>query len=134
MAMMFGKSALSDPWRAAERDAWRRQLRSNRRSLWRAVNGVIERPSVYHELSRITAPTLVIVGEEDTVTVPAKAERIAAAIAGAKLVRVPRAGHIMTLEQPQAATRAISGFLDYCAGSSSTAPGSTRHKDNIAAP
>jgi 3-oxoadipate enol-lactonase len=131
MPMMFGKSALRDPARAAERDAWRRHLRSNRRSLWRAVNGVIERPSVYHELSRITAPTLVIVGEEDTVTVPAKAERIAAAIAGAKLVRISRAGHILTLEQPQAATRAISGFLD---GLAATAAGSTRHKDNIAAP
>ena len=131
MPMMFGKSALRDPARAAERDAWRRHLRSNRRSLWRAVNGVIERPSVYHELSRITSPTLVIVGEEDTVTVPAKAERIAAAIAGAKLVRIPRAGHIMTLEQPQAATRAISGFLD---GLAATAAGCTRHKDNIAAP
>jgi 3-oxoadipate enol-lactonase len=115
MPMMFGKSALRDPARAAERDAWRRQLRSNRRSLWRAVNGVIERPSVYQELSRIAAPTLVIVGEEDTVTAPAKAERLAAAIAGAKLVRVPRAGHIVTLEQPQAATKAISGFLD-CLG------------------
>jgi hypothetical protein len=38
----------------------------------------------------------------------------------------------MTLEQPQAATRAISGFLDgladYCVGSSPTASGSTRHK------
>jgi 3-oxoadipate enol-lactonase len=131
MPMMFGKSALRDPARAAERDAWRRHLRSNRRSLWRAVNGVIERPSVDHELSRITAPTLVIVGEEDTVTVPAKAERIAAAIAGAKLVRISRAGHILTLEQPQAATRAISGFLD---GLAATAAGSTRHKDNIAAP
>jgi 3-oxoadipate enol-lactonase len=111
MPIMFGKSALCDPARAAERDAWRRQLRSNRRSLWRAVNGVIERPSVHHELSRIAAPTLVMVGEEDTVTVPAKAERIAATITGAKLVRIPRAGHIVTLEQPQAATKAISGFL-----------------------
>ena len=111
MPIMFGKSALRDPARAAERAAWRRQLRSNRRSLWRAVNGVIERPSVYHELSRITAPTLVVVGEEDTVTVPAKAERIATAIAGAKLARIPRAGHIVTLEQPQAATQAIRGFL-----------------------
>jgi pimeloyl-ACP methyl ester carboxylesterase len=133
MPMMFGKSTLSDPARALERDAWRRQLRSNRRSLWRAVNGVIERPSVYDELSRITAPTLVMVGEEDTVTVPAKAEKIAAAIAGAKLVRIPRAGHIVTLEQPQAVTQAIGGFLDGL-GRPATAPGSTRRKDNITAP
>ena len=111
MPIMFGKSALCDPARAAEREAWRRQLRSNRRSIWRAVNGVIERPSVYHELSRIAAPTLVMVGEEDTATVPAKAERIAAAIAGAKLVRIPRAGHSATVEQPQAVTQAISGFF-----------------------
>jgi 3-oxoadipate enol-lactonase len=112
MPIMFGKSVLSDPTRAADRDAWRRQLRSNRRSLWRAANGVIERPSVYHELSRIAAPTLVMVGEEDTATVPAKAERIAGAIAGAKLVRILRAGHSVTVEQPRAVTHAISGFLD----------------------
>ena len=112
MPFMFGRSTVTDPARGAERHAWRRHLRANRPSLWGAVNGVIERPSVYHELSRITAPTLVIVGEEDTVTVPAKAERIAAAIAGAKLVRIPRAGHIMTLEQPQAVTEVISDFLE----------------------
>jgi len=133
MPMMFGKSTLGDPARAAERNAWRRHLRSNRPSLWRAVNGVIERPSVHDELSLITAPTLVMVGEEDTVTVPAKAERIAAAIAGAKLVRIPRAGHIVTLEQPQAVTQAIAGFLDGL-GFPATAPGSTRHKDNVTAP
>ena len=52
------------------------------------------------------------VPEDKTVTVPAKAEGIAAAIAGAKLVRVPHAGHMVTLEQPQAATRAIRSFLD----------------------
>jgi 3-oxoadipate enol-lactonase len=127
MPIMFGKSTLSDPARATERDAWRRRLRSNRPSLWRAVNGVIERPSVYHELSCITAPTLVMVGEEDTVTVPAKAERIAAAIAGAKLVRIPRAGHIATVEQPQAVTQAIGDFLDGL-GCPAAAPGSTRHK------
>jgi 3-oxoadipate enol-lactonase len=113
MPHMLGQSTLSDPARAAERDSWRQQLRStNRPSLWRAINGVIERPSVYHELSNITVPTLVMVGEEDTVTVPAKAERIAAAIAGAKLVRIPRAGHTATIEQPQAVTQAIGCFLD----------------------
>jgi pimeloyl-ACP methyl ester carboxylesterase len=133
MPMMFGKNALSDPARAAERDAWHRRLRSNRKSLWRAVNGVIQRPSVYHELSRITAPTLVMVGEEDAVTVPAKAERIAAAIAGAQLVRIPRAGHIVTVERPKAVTQAIGDFLDGLS-SPATAPGGTRHKDNVTAP
>lgn len=112
MPIMFGKSALTDAARAAEREAWRRQLRSNRRSIWRAVNGVIERAPVHHELSRITAPTLVVVGEEDTATVAEKAERIATAIKGARLVRIPRAGHSSTVEEPQAVTRALSDFLD----------------------
>jgi pimeloyl-ACP methyl ester carboxylesterase len=125
MPSMLGKSTLSNPARAGERDSWRRRMRSNRPSLWRAINGVIERPSVYHELSRISAPTLVMVGEEDTVTEPAKAERIAAAIAGAKLVRIPRAGHIATVEEPQAVTQAISDFLDGLSGSV-IALGSTR--------
>jgi len=112
MPFMVGKSTVSDPARGAERHAWRRHLRANRPSLWRAVNGVIERTSVHHELARITTPTLVMVGEEDIVTPPAKAERIANAIPGARLKRIPRAGHIATLEQPQAVTHAISNFLD----------------------
>jgi 3-oxoadipate enol-lactonase len=132
MPIMFGRSTLGDPARAAEREAWRRRLGSNRRSLWRAANGVIERPSVYDELSRITAPTLVMVGEEDTVNVPAKAERIAAAIAGAKLVRIPRAGHIVTVEQPQAVTQAIGEFLQGL-GCPPAARGSTGHTDNVIA-
>jgi len=65
--------------------------------------------------------------------VPAKAERIAAAIAGAKLARISRAGHIVTVEQPQAVTRAIGGFLDGL-GCPTTARGSTRHTDNVTAP
>jgi hypothetical protein len=48
-------------------------------------------------------------------------------------VRIPRAGHIVTLEQPQAVTQAIDGFLDGLS-CPATAPGSTRHKDNVTAP
>jgi pimeloyl-ACP methyl ester carboxylesterase len=54
----------------------------------------------------------VIVGDEDTATVPAKAERIAAAIPGAKLVVIPRAGHSSTIEEPAAVNAALASFLD----------------------
>jgi len=110
--IMYAKSALNDPKRKEQVKEWREQLGRNRRSIWRAVNGIIYRKSVYHELEKITAPTLVMVGEEDVVaTVPAKAVRLANAIRGAKLVRVPRAGHSLTIEQPEAANREISHFL-----------------------
>jgi len=112
MKILYGQTVLKDPTRAADRAAWRRQLMSNRRSIWRAVNGVIERPGIYGELGKIGAPTLVMVGEEDVATVPAKAQRIADAIKGAKLVRIPQAGHSATVEQPAAVNAAIIAFLD----------------------
>jgi len=112
MPVMYGKTALSDPARAAERVVWRRQLVGNRSTIWRAVNGVLERKSIHAELRKITTPTLVVVGDEDLATEPARAERIARAINGAKLVIIPRAGHCLTWEQPAAITDAIAAFLE----------------------
>jgi 3-oxoadipate enol-lactonase len=108
--IMFGKTILGDPARKAELDGFT-DLMSRRRDIWRAVNGVIDRAGVYDELRRITAPTLVVVGDEDVATLPAKAERIAAAISGARLVRIPGAGHSSSVEQPAAVNAAIEQFL-----------------------
>jgi YbgC/YbaW family acyl-CoA thioester hydrolase len=56
-------------------------------------------------------PTLVIVGEDDTLTPPDGARRMAAAIPGARLVVIPGAGHVPPVEQPSATTAAIRDFL-----------------------
>jgi 3-oxoadipate enol-lactonase len=111
MPIMFAQSVLADPSRAAEVAQWRVQLTGNRRSIWRAVNGVIERTAIYPELKQIRCPTVVVVGDEDVATVPAKAERIAAAISGASLIRVPRAGHSSTLEAPDAVTDIVKSHI-----------------------
>lgn len=111
MPIMFSQDFLTDPARAAERAHWRRKLVGNRRSIWRAVNGVIERNGVYEELGRIECPVLVLVGEQDVATVPAKSDRIHAAIAHSKLVRVAKAGHSSSIEQPAAVNAAIDAFL-----------------------
>jgi 3-oxoadipate enol-lactonase len=111
MPIMFGRTFLADPAKAAERDRWRTHLMGNRRSIHRAVTGVIERAGVAHELAAITCPTLVVVGEEDVATVPAKAERLRDLIAGATLVRIPGAGHSSSVEQPEAVTAALTAFL-----------------------
>lgn len=108
--IMFGKTILTDRARKADLDRFT-DLMSQRRDIWRAVNGVIDRAGVHDELSRITAPTLVLVGDEDVATVPAKSERIAAAIRGARLVVIPRAGHSCTVEEPDAVIAAIEQFL-----------------------
>jgi pimeloyl-ACP methyl ester carboxylesterase len=111
MPILFGRTFLGDPARAEERALWRQRLAGNRRAIWRAVNGVIERAGVAAELSQVRTPTLVLVGEEDVATVPAKSERIRDLIAGATLVRIPGAGHSSSVEQPAAVTAAIAAFL-----------------------
>lgn len=111
MSIMFGRTALNDPARATERATWRAAMAGNRRDIWRAVNGVITRDAVTAEIGRITAPTLIVVGEEDVATTPAKAERLHAAIRGSMLVRVPQAGHSSTVEQPERVTETVRAFL-----------------------
>lgn len=113
MPIMFGRSFLEDPARAADREVCRARLLANHRvGIYRAVQGVITRAPVHHELPKVRCPSLVMVGEEDVATVPAKAERIAAQIDGARLVRLPRAGHTSTVENPAAVNAALTGFLD----------------------
>lgn len=112
MPIMFGRTFLADPARAAERDAWRAHLLGNRRAIWRATLGVVDRAGVADELPRITAPTLVVVGDEDAATVPAKAERIAALIPGARLAVVCGAGHSSSVEQPAEVSVLLGAFLD----------------------
>jgi 3-oxoadipate enol-lactonase len=112
MPALYGKTALKDPARADDRREWKQQLVGNRDTVWRAINGVLDRKSIHGELGRIAAPTLVCVGDEDTSTPKVMAERIATGIAGAKLVVIPNAGHGATLEQPAVVTAAIGAFLD----------------------
>lgn len=112
MPVMFAGNFLEDPARAEERAFWRSQMTANDRSgITRAVQGVISRRGVYEELHKISAPTLIIVGEQDTATVPAKSERIHAEIAGSELVIIPRAGHSSTIEEADAVTGALEKFL-----------------------
>ncbi|HWV58040.1 MAG TPA: alpha/beta fold hydrolase [Longimicrobiales bacterium] len=78
----------------------------------RALYGLAERPDSTATLPTITAPALVIVGEDDAVTPPAEAERIADGIPGARLVRIPAAGHFPNLEAPEAFNGALTQFLE----------------------
>ncbi|MGH2487114.1 MAG: alpha/beta fold hydrolase [Ktedonobacterales bacterium] len=113
MPIMFGQSFLTDPARAAEREEWRKRASANHRvGIGRATEGVIARRGVIEEIGTITAPTLIIVGDQDVATVPEKAQHIHERIAGSRLVVIPRAGHTSTIEEPEAVTAAIEAFLD----------------------
>ena len=71
----------------------------------------IERIDSRPTLNAIRCPTLVLVGADDEVTPPARAAEIADGIPGARLVTVPGSGHLSTLEQPEAVTRALREWL-----------------------
>lgn len=112
MPILFGRTALSDPTRAAERAAWLAAIKTNRRSIHKAVTGVLERAAVPAEdLARVRTPTLVAVGDEDVATPPARSERLRAAIPGARLERIPGAGHSSTVENPAHVNRLLENFL-----------------------
>ena len=112
MRIMFGRKFLEDPTRAAERAVWRERLMSNDKAgVTRALQGVIDRKPVHGELGRIACPTLVMVGDQDVATVPAKAERIHAAIPGSRLVVIPGAGHTSSAEEPEFVNAALTEFL-----------------------
>ena len=59
----------------------------------------------------VTVPTLVMVGEHDTITPLPLAEELAGLIPGARLVVIPRAGHLTNEENPAAFNAALGELL-----------------------
>lgn len=59
-------------------------------------------------LYRIRARTVIVWGAEDRLIPPAHGEAFRRGIAGAELVPVPAAGHMVTLEQPEAVAAALA--------------------------
>jgi len=80
-------------------------------SLIAALAALAARPDSRPLLATITAPTLVIVGEEDTVTPPEAASEIVAGVRTGRLVTIPQAGHLSNLEAPEVFNRALREFL-----------------------
>ncbi len=112
MAIMFSQSFLHDPEKAELKRDWENRLKKLKRwTFGRAVRGVVDRKGVYDSLDRISTPTLIVVGDEDVATVPARALRMKEAIKDSQLVTVEKAGHTSSIEQPEAVNKAVSEFL-----------------------
>jgi pimeloyl-ACP methyl ester carboxylesterase len=76
-----------------------------------AIKALRERPDATPSVGGIRVPTLVIVGREDSLTPPALAQSLAAAIPGARLEEIEDAGHLSSLEQPVRFNAAVRRFL-----------------------
>lgn len=63
------------------------------------------------ELSRIRARTVIVSGADDFICPPEAGREMHAAIAGSKLIVIPRSGHMTFVEQPEAFYDAVSTVL-----------------------
>ena len=94
-------------------DAIRRLIEVNRtESIAGALGALKSRPDRAATLAALRVPALVICGDEDTLTPMADSQAMAATIPGAKLVVIPRAGHLSNLEQPSVFNSTLQAFLE----------------------
>jgi pimeloyl-ACP methyl ester carboxylesterase len=89
-----------------------------------ALDALVHREDLLPDLPAIAAPALVAVGSEDRGLPPERSRRLARALPRARLVEIRGAGHLSTLEQPEAVTGAMLEFLG-AIGWSEPAPGFT---------
>jgi pimeloyl-ACP methyl ester carboxylesterase len=80
-----------------------------------ALLGMAGRPDATAELARISVPTLVITGTDDTLIPSTESEKLAQAIHGSQLNIIPHAGHLVAFEQPDKFNHVLEEWLDRAA-------------------
>lgn len=88
-------------------------LSSSASAIAGAITALMTRPDSTPLLSSIHCPTLIIVGDEDTLTPPSMSRDMLRAIAGSELTVIPNAGHLTNLERPSAFNAALARFLEH---------------------
>ena len=86
--------------------------RAGAEQLIRQNRAVIARPDARLHLPQLRCPLLVMIGDSDQLTPPAKGEAIAALVPHAQLVRVAECGHLLTMEQPEVVNAALTQWLE----------------------
>jgi pimeloyl-ACP methyl ester carboxylesterase len=74
--------------------------------------GMAERPDSVATLKTINVPTLILTGDEDTLTPVADAEVMRQNISGSELKVIPKAGHFAAYEQSELVGKLLRQFLD----------------------
>jgi pimeloyl-ACP methyl ester carboxylesterase len=73
--------------------------------------GAVMKHDTINRLNRITHPTLVMTGAEDTLVDPGNSRIIAERIPGAKLIEFPETGHVFFTEKADEVNRALIEFF-----------------------
>lgn len=85
--------------------------RVGQQAFLRQQAAIMHRPDSRPDLPRIAVPTLVGVGDGDALTPPDLAAEMAALIPGARLRHFADAGHLPTMETPEAVTAEMAAWL-----------------------
>lgn len=86
-------------------------LAAGAEQLVRQNRAVIARPDAREHLAQLRCPVLVMCGEADRLTPPERSQEIASLVAQAKLVMVPRCGHMLTMERPDVVNATLQDWL-----------------------
>ena len=81
-----------------------------------ALSALGARPDMVEPMRRVAAPTLLVVGAEDTITPPECLERAEEVFPNARLLIMPQCGHMAPLEEPATFNAAVLEFLREAAG------------------
>lgn len=73
-----------------------------------------------NSLGKIQLPTLIVCGDEDTITPPKESEALAKGIANSRLKIVKQAGHFPMLEKPNEFNQLLMEFIDSTVDSSAS--------------
>ena len=87
-------------------------LATSSKGIAAAQRGMAKRPDVTSWLRTIALPTLVIVGEQDTISPVDEMRAISESIGSSRLVQVPDAGHMAPMENSRVVNEAILDFVE----------------------
>jgi 3-oxoadipate enol-lactonase len=85
-------------------------MSSSQSGVTAALKAMAERPDSTDTLRNIAVPTLIAVGDADTITPPADAQRMAGLAPNATLVTIRGAAHLSNMEQPDQFNKAVEAF------------------------
>jgi len=75
------------------------------------INALLNRPDATPVLQSLTCPTLLMCGREDSWSPLARHQDMQMLAPASELIAIKNSGHMSTMEQPQAVTAAIQGWL-----------------------
>ena len=92
--------------------ALRMMRKMSARNVAEVQRGMAERPDSLPDLKTINIPTLIVTGDEDTLTGPSEAELMRQNIAGSELKIIQHAGHYSPWEQPAEVGKLLRQFFE----------------------